>query len=401
MANILDESKLLQEEIVAHRRHIHQNAELSMDLPLTTAYVSQQLEKMGYSPQLICKSGIVAIAGGKKPGKVILLRADMDALPITEDTDEPFKSTNGAMHACGHDTHTAMLLGAAKLLKNHEDEIEGTVKLMFQPAEETLLGAKTMVEAGILENPKVDMTMMIHVATGMPIPAGLILTPSPGALSATSDGFKIRIQGKGGHGAMPNMAIDPLIPASTIHLGLQSIISREMAASDSVVVTVGKYTGGHAPNIIPDFAQLEGTIRTFDNNHRDFAKKRITEIVEGIASSFRCTAETTFFNGCPSVTISEEGASDFEQIMKETFSLQSVLPMSKINPGGKVMGSEDFAFVTEKVPGIMAVLTAGDVKEGYLYTQHHPKARFKEDVLFKGSAAYAAFALEWLKKHNN
>ena len=399
MFNILEEAKLLQSDIVSFRRHIHQNPELSNELPNTTKYVIEQLKQMGYEPKIICKSGILATIGGKKKGKVILLRADMDALPIQEESDEPFKSTNGSMHACGHDMHTSMLLGAAKLLKKHEDEIKGTVKLMFQPGEETLLGAISMIEAGILENPNVDMTMMIHVATGLPINPGIFLLPKAGSLTATSDGFKIMVKGKGGHGAMPEMTIDPLITASNIHLSLQSILSREFSASDSIVVTVGKYSGGTAANIIPDTAEIEGTIRTFDNEHRNYVKNRINEIAKGISKAYRCSCEISFFNGCPSVFVPEKGSKDFSEIMNNIFDSKTLIPTSALNPSGKIMGSEDFAFVTEKVPGIMTVLTSGDSREGYVYPQHHPKAKFVENVLYRGSAAYAGFAIMWLNKN--
>ena len=396
---LVQEAQGIQDLLVDHRHYLHQHAETGMELPVTAAYVKEQLIKMGYEPQEICQSGLLAIAGGKKPGKVVLLRADMDALPIPETTEVEFKSETGNMHACGHDLHTSMLLGAARLLKEHEDEIEGTVKLMFQPAEETLSGAKAMVAAGILENPKVDIAMMIHVASGMPLPAGKLLKPMAGALSATSDWFEIRIQGKGGHGAMPNMAIDPLIPASTIHLGLQAINSRETGAGDAIVVTVGKYCGGTTANVISDTASMMGTIRTFSNDHRAFIKKRMTEISEGIAASYRCTAEVIFSNGCPSVTTTADAVSSFNSIMADLFGEEDLISIDDVLPGGKMMGSEDFAFVTEQVPSVMTMLVAGDARKGYAYPMHHPKAIFDESVLFRGSAAYAGFALEWLKRN--
>ncbi len=215
---ILDEAKALENVIVQHRRYIHEHAEMHLDLPVTSAYVSEKLTQMGYTPQRLGSSGIVAIAGGKKPGKVFLLRADMDALPIDEENDLPFKSNSGAMHACGHDMHTAMLLGAAKLLKDHEEELEGTVKLMFQPAEETLAGAQMMIENGVLENPKVDAAMMIHVMPAMPMPAGTVVFMDPKGSYAAADWFKVSVTGKGCHGAMPDMGIDPLNVLSHIHL---------------------------------------------------------------------------------------------------------------------------------------------------------------------------------------
>ncbi len=200
LERILAEAKAIQEEIVKHRRVIHQSPEVGMVLPNTSKYVKEELTKMGYTPQTIGEYGVLAIVGGKKQGKTVLLRADMDALPIPEDSDEEFKSTNGNMHACGHDMHTSMLLGAAKILKKYEDKISGTIKLLFQPGEEIFKGASEMIQHGVLENPKVDMAMMLHVGTGGPLGHGIFSKPVAGAFTATSDTFKIEIQGKGGHG---------------------------------------------------------------------------------------------------------------------------------------------------------------------------------------------------------
>ncbi|MDK2867621.1 MAG: hypothetical protein PWP38_1936, partial [Clostridiales bacterium] len=228
-AKLLESARGMQEELVAFRRYLHQNPELSLDLPITVNFVKSKLVEMGYEPQDCGKSGIVAIAGGIRPGKVFLIRGDMDALPVEESADVPFKSTNGNMHACGHDLHTAMLLGAAKLLKEMEADIQGQVKLMFQPAEETLAGAKNMIEAGVLTAPDVDAAMMIHVMTGFPLPAGKVIVSQAGLTAAASDWFEIHVQGKGGHGAMPNNAVDPINAATHIFQAIQTIHSRELA----------------------------------------------------------------------------------------------------------------------------------------------------------------------------
>ncbi len=229
--SILKFAENLTEELIAHRRYLHQIPEIHTDLPLTVAYVKQQLVEMGYSPIDCGASGVLAIAGGKNPGKVFLIRADMDALPVSEECDLQFKSTNGCMHACGHDFHTAMLLGAAKILKEHENDICGTVKLMFQPAEETLAGAKMMIDAGILDNPAVDAAMMMHVMVGFPLPTGAVVVGATGAVSAASDWFEINVTGKGGHGAMPENTVDPINIACHIHSGIQALNSREIPAS--------------------------------------------------------------------------------------------------------------------------------------------------------------------------
>lgn len=398
MKSIVEQAKLLQEQLVAWRRHLHSNPELSMELPETAAFVKARLEEMGYQPQMLAGTGVVALAGGKKPGKCFLIRADMDALPIAEETGLDFRSANGSMHACGHDFHTAMLLGAARLLKEHEDEIGGTVKLMFQPAEETLKGAKAMVEAGILENPGVDAAAMFHVGAGMPkTPSGLIIVPEGGAFSAASDWFEIRIKGKGGHGAMPENSVDPLNVAAHIHIALQEIHARELSAADNAVVTIGMMAGGTTSNVIPDTAVMMGTIRTFDEKVRQCLFQRIREIAEGTAKIFRAEAEVTINIGCPSVVCDGSVARDLRDSLREVFG--PAVPDPSVLGVAKMNGSEDFSFVTQCVPSVMMMLTAGSPEEGYGYPMHHPKAKFNEAVLSQGAAAYAVAAMGWLSKN--
>jgi hippurate hydrolase len=401
MKNLIDEAKGLQDLLVSYRRFLHENAEIGLDLPITTQYVIEKLTEMGYEPKEICKSGVLAIAGGKKPGKTILLRADMDALPIIEETGLPYKSKTGNAHGCGHDLHATMLLGAAKLLKLHEDEIEGTVKLMFQPGEEIVLGAKNMVDAGVLESPSVDAAMMIHVFTGMPEPAGVVILPEPGPFTASCDLFKITIQGKGGHGAMPNMTIDPLNIISHLHIGLQEINARELLPSDNAAITIGEMNGGEAANIIPDSAYMSGTIRTYDNNVREFVKKRIVEITNGIASSYRGSAKVEYINSCPSVINDTELANKFAIYTKEFIPSKQVVTAQNFANGlfKKLPGSEDFGFISEQVPSIFVALSACITDESNMYPQHHPKAQFSEEPLYVGASIYANTAIEWLKNN--
>ena len=399
MSNLLEEAKMLSDVIVKNRRYIHENAETHNNLPITTTYVSEKLIGMGYAPVEICQSGIVALAGGKKPGKTFLLRADMDALPIVEENELKFKSITQNMHACGHDMHTSMLLGAAQLLKNHEDEIEGTVKLMFQPAEETLWGANAMIEAGVLDNPKVDAAMMIHVASGIPVPTGTIAIPEAGVVSAAADWFEIKIAGKGGHGAMPNMAVDPINVLAHIHTALQEINSREIAPGENVALTIGQIRAGNTSNVIPDTGFMSGTIRTYSNDVREFIKNRLTEIATGIASSFRATAEVVYTKGCPCLTSDEDLTKQIFKYSKELFGEDRVIDMSKLTGGKKMSGSEDFAFISELVPTVMVSLGAGSIDEGYLFPLHHPKASFNENALSTGAAMYANTAIEWLKNN--
>lgn len=401
MEKLLKEAKEIQSNLTGYRRYLHENAEVHVDLPLTTVYVLDKLKEMGYEPKEICHSGIVATIGEKKPGKIFLLRADMDALPITEETDLIFKSNTGNMHACGHDLHTSMLLGAAQLLKRHEDEIEGQVKLMFQPAEETVSGAKNMIEAGVLENPKVDAAMMIHVFTGLPIPSGTVAIPPSGAISAAADLFAVNVQGKGGHGAMPQMSIDPLNVIAHIHIALQAINAREISPNDIAALTVGQIHGGNAANVIPDTAFLHGTIRTYSKETREYIKRRVEEISMGVAATFRATAAVEYFNGCPSVINSEELVDQVTEYAKNLLGTEQVVNLTDFNGGAfaRIPASEDFGFVSELAPSIMVALSAGSPQEGYPYPQHHPKAIFNEDSLFVGAALYANTAMEWLKNN--
>ena len=399
LKNILDEAKNLQEEIVKNRRYLHQNAEFSHNLPVTTKYIVDKLTEMGYEPQVITESAIVALAGGKKEGKTFLIRADIDALPIIEENDLEYKSVTQNMHACGHDTHAAMLLGAAKLLKQHEDEIEGTVKLMFQPAEETLSGAKAMIEAGLLENPKVDAAAMIHIFSGMPVPAGTLLIPEPGYVSSSGDMFHIDVQGKGGHGAMPQDSVDPLNIISHIHLALQEIIAREIPPANTAVITVGQMHGGNAANILPDTAFMEGTIRAFDKDDRELMKKRVVEVSEGVAKTFRAKAIVDYRMECPSVYNDPTLYEQVAEFNKELLGEENVKGFDVAYPSGKMTGSEDFGYVSEKVPALMMALGGGSPEEGYPYPQHHPKVNFCEDVFYIGAAVYANTAIEWLKQN--
>ena len=244
---LLEAAKALEPQLQEWRRTLHRHPEVGFDLPQTKALVKKALTEMGYTPQDCGKCGVVALAGGKRPGKVILLRGDMDALPLQEESGEEFSSElPGKMHGCGHDMHTAMVLGAAKLLKEHEDEIEGTVKLEFQPAEEIFQGSLDMISSGLLENPKVDAAVMFHVLAGMPLPAGMVLVPGGGITMASCEQYHIVVHGKGGHGSMPNACIDPITAAAHIHIALQEINSRELDPAGFGVFTTGRFQAGAA-----------------------------------------------------------------------------------------------------------------------------------------------------------
>ncbi len=402
---LLKEAEQIHGSILSARRRLHQNPETGFDISETVSFVKNELKGMGFSPTDCGKAGIVALAGGKKPGRVFLLRADMDALPIKEESDVEFRSENGRMHACGHDMHTAMLLGAAKLLKAHENEIEGTVKLMFQPAEEIFEGSDDMIKAGLLESPKVDAALMIHVMAGMPFPTGTVIVSAPGVSAPAADYFEIKIQGVGAHGSMPNLGIDPLTAAAHILISLQEIHARELALADKAVLTIGTMHGGTAANAIPDTAVMGGSIRTFDEEIRTYLKGRITDIAKSVASAFRAKAEVAFGSGCPTLLNDRDLSESAEKYMKELLGSGKALSAARLNSAAesgkasKTAGSEDFAYVSHKVPSVMLALAAGQADKGYIYPQHHPKVKFDEDVLSVGSAIYAYAALRWLEEN--
>lgn len=402
---LLQEAQQLKQEITENRRYLHQHPETGFELPETVPYVKQKLTAMGYEPVECGKAGLIATAGGKKPGKVFLLRADMDALPIEEESGEPFSSDSGRMHACGHDMHTSMLLGAAKLLKAHEDEIEGIVKLMFQPAEEIFEGSHDMIKNGVLKSPDVDAALMIHVMANMPMNPGTVIVCDGGVSAPAADYFTIVVKGKGCHGSMPNNGIDPITVSAHIITALQEIHARELSLSDEAVLTIGTIHAGHAGNVIPDIAQMSGTIRTYDEDMRKLLKTRMTEIAAGIAASFRATAEVTYGSGCPTLYNNEELAADIPVYLKEllgpagVFTAGQLQSMSGSGKAPKTAGSEDFAYVSQEVPSIMLALAAGQPDKGFCYPQHHPKVRFDEEVLPSGSAVYAYTAMRWLEEH--
>lgn len=405
MHQLLNEAKEMQDMIVADRRYLHSHPETEFALGQTLKYVENKLTDMGYKVQHCGKAGLVVVVGGHREGKVFLLRADMDALPIREQTQLEFASDNGCMHACGHDMHTAMLLGAARLLKRHEHEIEGTVKLMFQPAEEVFEGARDMIESGVLENPNVDAALMIHVMAGMPFEAGSVVVANPGVSAPAADYFEIRVQGKGCHGSMPNTGVDPLNAAAHILIALQEIQARELAMNDSVALTIGTMNAGTAPNIIPDTALMGGTLRTFDEETRGFIKQRMQEITQGIAHTFRAEAEIVYGSQCPTLINDADLCDQVEKYLRDLLGGEKVFTVKSMTAaaGGKKVsktaGSEDFAYVSHEVPAVMLSLAAGQAEKGHRYPQHHPMVTFDEGALYRGSAVHAYVAMKWLQEH--
>ncbi|CEP79713.1 M20 family metallopeptidase [Paraclostridium sordellii] len=393
MENFIKQAKLIKEDLLNYRRTIHSNPEVGDKLPKTKVFVMDKLREFGYEPIEICESGIVATIEGNKSSKTFLLRADMDALPMKEDTNCDFKANNGCMHSCGHDMHTAMLLGAAKLLKQNQDQIEGTVKLVFQPDEEGFTGAKKMIKAGVLENPKVNAAMAMHVHSGTP---SNVVLYGLGTSIAGCNRFRIVVKGIGCHGAMPETGIDPINIAAHIYLSLQEITSREIPSTKPAVLTIGKFVGGDAPNIIPKEVIMEGTIRSLDKELGQFIFNRVNDIVKSTAKMFRGEAELIELSSVPPLANDTNLAKELGSYVKDLVGEKGVV---EFEGGG--MGSEDFASYSYEVPSVYFMLGAGTKQENPLYGEpmHNNKVVFNEDIMVTGAAMHAYCAIKWLKNN--
>lgn len=391
---ILAEAEALRETIISDRRALHAAPEAGADLPRTRDYVAGRLREMGYEPKELA-GGITAEITGSDTGNCVLLRADMDALCVTEQTDLPFRSQNGCMHACGHDMHTAMLLGAAKLLREYQGELNGTVKLVFQPDEEGFTGAKAMLSAGVLKDPAPQAGFALHVNSGTP--SGLVLC-GRGTFMAGCTLFRITVNGVGCHGAMPEKGVDPLNIASHIYLSLQEIISREIGAKTPAVVTIGRMTGGEPPNIIPQTAVLEGTIRSFDRDLSAQIFTRIGEIAQCTAQAFRGTAVTEEIASAPPLRNDAALTNRMADLAGALFGEKLVY---RLDEGG--MGSEDFASYTYDLPCAYLLIGAGTKQENPAFGEpmHNERVVFNEDILPRGAALHTWCALNWLADEGN
>ena len=390
MKELLSEAGQMRETLLAHRRTLHRNPEAGPHLPETAAYVKRRLAELGYQPCELA-GGITADLTGEDTGRCILLRADMDALRIREETGLEVQSENGNMHACGHDLHAAMLLGAAGLLQKHRQELAGTVRLVFQPDEEGFTGAKTMLAAGVLrEAPQPQAAVALHVHSGTP--SGLVLC-GRGTFMAGCTIFRVTAEGTGCHGAMPETGVDPINIAAHIYLALQELTARELAAEVPAVVTVGRFHGGEAPNIIPGTCVLEGTIRTFDREVTARLMARIGEIAENTARAFRGSARVEELASAPPLKNDPALMNRMADWAEELVGSQRVYRMDK---GG--MGSEDFASYTYEVPSAYLLLGAGTAAEDSRFGKpmHNPQVVFNEKILPEGAALYAMAALRWL-----
>lgn len=389
----LDEIKKQEEEnIKKWRRDLHMIPELELELPQTVKYIETELDKMHIPyKKLLNNNAVVAIIESGKAGKTLAIRADMDALPITEETGLSFASKNGNMHACAHDGHMAMALGAAKFLNSNKDLFNGNVKIIFQPGEEYPGGAKPMIDEGALLNPKVDAIIGLHAGYINPEVAPGKIGIKTGPVMASMDRFYIKVIGKGGHGAYPYKLVDSIAISAEIITSLHKIISREISGLDSAVLSVTRIQGGCNQNIMPDSVEMEGSVRTTDERIRSYIEKRIKEISEGIAKCYNARAEVEYERKYPVLSNETKFTEFFEDIAKKVVGEDNVEILNR-----PIMGSEDMAFFLREVPGVFFFLS--NPKDEKNPKSHHSSTfDINEDYLYMGTTLFINTALEYLK----
>ncbi len=384
----------IQTDIVKWRRDLHQIPELGNQLPQTVAYVGAVLDELGINyRKLVDGNAIVATIEGHQPGKCFALRADMDALPIKEQTGLPFSATGDNMHACGHDAHTAMLLGAAKYLVNHRADFKGTVKLLFQPGEEYPGGAKPMIDDGALENPTVDAVFGLHNGNiSSAVPVGKIGFKY-GPMMAAPDRILIKLIGQGTHGAYPEFGKDPIVIASELVLSLQRLISREKAATKPAVLSICRITGGYNHNVIPSEVELEGTIRTTSPELRQYYKARLEKICQHYAAMHDIAIELDYEFVYPPLINDDDITKLAIDTARDLFGDDGFVELTE-----PVMGGEDMAYFIDAVPGTFAFLANPAPVEGVCYPHHHPKFNVDEALFAKGAKMHAAIAMAYLNR---
>ena len=392
MENLMKLAQADGRRLTADRRYLHAHAETGFDLQETYRYVWERLTEMGLTPQTCGRCGIVADVGTGE--RYVLLRADMDALPIREEADVPFACPEGRMHACGHDLHTAMLLGAARMLKSREAELPGRVRLMFQPAEEILQGAEDMLHSGLLQGGECIGAFMLHVLTNLDLPVGTAIVSAPGVSAPAAAFFRIGVQGKGCHGAMPHTGVDPISTAAHIVLSLQQVQTRELAMSENAVMTLGMLRAGESANVIPDTAELAGTLRAFADDTVEKLLRRAEEVAVQTARMFGAAADFETTAGAPTLCNDSRLSALALTALQALPGMNKALLSSQLGgEGAKSTGSEDFAWVSHAVPSVMIAMAAGRPQDGHDKPAHHPQATFDEAALPAGAAAYAALAL--------
>lgn len=388
-----EKCKELQDELVKMRRELHQIPELGGDLPKTRAYVEAKLQEYGIPfEEAKTDSGIIATIQGGKPGKTIALRADMDALPILEANPVDYVSKHeGCMHACGHDTHMTMLLGAAKILNEHKESIPGTVRLLFQTDEEGSRGAERLVKEGAMKG--VDAVFGTHIGTiiSKDIPAGTVIC-TPGCCMASFDKFILKVKGNGCHGSTPEKGIDPINIASHIVINLQEVIAREIAAPKPAVLTIGHIEGGYAYNAIPSEVLIEGTIRALEEDVRQYLAKRIGEIAKATAEAFRGSVEYEMVWGAPPVINNAEMAKLAADCARDVVGAEHVID----HVDAPNMGGEDFAFYLKEAPGAFMFLSSSNKEKHTDVPHHNPLFNVDEDVFWIGSAVFVRIVEKYL-----
>lgn len=392
MAAIRAEARDLLGDVVALRRQIHTEPEIGLDLPVTQAAILDALAEL----DVVIERGtevtsVVATMTGDAEGPTLLLRADMDALPMPEDTGLDYASrVEGAMHACGHDAHVAMLVGAARLLARRRRELRGTVKFLFQPGEEGYHGARHCIEEGVLDDPRVDGAFALHVSPN--IASGRVAI-KPGPFMASADTVAVEIVGRGGHASAPHTATDPIPVAAELVLALQSHITRTVDAFDPAVLTIARVAAGTTVNVIPERAEIEGTLRTVSERTRERVHGGIHRVAHHVAAAHDCEAEVTITPGYP-VTVNDAGATTFARsVVTELLGPDHVVDLPT-----PVMGAEDWSYVLQKVPGAMALLGVcppGE-KPGRAAACHSNRMTIDEDAMAVGVATHAAVALSYL-----
>ena len=365
------------------RRDFHRHPELGFQEYRTAGRVAQELSQLGLDvTQGVGETGVVGILEGAKSGPVILVRFDMDALPIQEETGAEYTSQNpGVMHACGHDGHTAIGLGVARLLNSRRATLPGTVKFVFQPAEEIVAGARKMIADGVLDNPSPDLALGLHLWNSKPL--GWI-GAVPGAVMSAADGFRIVVDGRGGHGAYPHLATDPVIVANQLIAAMQTIISRNVPATEEAVISVTQIHGGDTHNVIPSRVWFEGTLRSFDPEVRTVLQNRIEALCQGFAAGFGCVVEIVYFASTPAVRNDPQVTEMVAALVSELY------PSFELDRQERTMGSEDMALFLEQIPGCFLFVGSSNAAEGLDAAHHHPKFDFDEKTLPVGVGLMAA-----------
>jgi hippurate hydrolase len=381
----------LQTQTVELRRQIHRQPEIGLELPRTQALILSTLEGLGY--QIATGSGCSSVVATLEEGRgpTVLLRGDMDALPLTEETGLPFASeVDGAMHACGHDTHVAMLLGAARILSGRRSELAGRVVLMFQPGEEGFAGAQVMLDEGLLEPVRPDAAFALHVITHWP--AGLVKTRA-GTIAASADVFRVVVRGRGGHASAPHLSLDPIPAAFEIGTALQTMVTRRVSVFDPAVVTVAHVEAGTTNNVIPETAMIEGTVRTLSADVRGAVLGQVRLLAEGIAAAHGIAAEVTIEPGYPPTVNDADMAARAVDVASGLVGVDRVEVMN-----APLMGAEDFSYVLEQVPGAMVLLTAGEPDAPEPVPNHSNRMVVHEPVMADGVALHAALAMSVVGK---